>query len=135
MKHLTNSTLGRKPGNDMKSNMGREPVRSRADQSGDGADFAFNGQMGDGVNRSKSTDCYSYNQQSGHSNDGRLINKGMGPRTGNASSSPQTLGAPKKPLTIATAAQGHNIGAAVMPKSPANPNKINVGAGPRKGNM
>ena len=46
-----NSTLSRKPSNDMVKNAGLDrPVR-KSDQSGDGEDFAFNGQMGDGVNR------------------------------------------------------------------------------------
>lgn len=46
-----NTTLGRKASNDMKKNMGEYKPRTAADQRGDGADFAFNGQMGDGVNR------------------------------------------------------------------------------------
>jgi len=36
--------------------------KTGASQRGDGADFAFNGQMGDGVNRSSETHRYSGNQ-------------------------------------------------------------------------
>ena len=50
-------------------------------QSGDGQDFAFNGQMGDGVNRAANP--YAKNYHSGHSNDGRAVNFGRGPTTGN----------------------------------------------------
>ena len=46
-----NTTLGRKASNDMKAGQGEYKPRRTASQSGDGADFAFNGQMGDGVNR------------------------------------------------------------------------------------
>jgi hypothetical protein len=125
---MKNSTLSRKPSHDMKKNMGAQPVRTRADQSGDGADFAFNGQMGDGVNRSAKTDRYSKNQHTGHSNDGRDVNFGMGPRTGVAAGSAKTS------HVIATAVGGQINGGAEC-KSPANPSKINMGLGPRKGNQ
>jgi hypothetical protein len=46
-----NTTLGRKAGNTMHKNEGTSHEPRRRDQAGDGADFAFNGQMGDGVNR------------------------------------------------------------------------------------
>ena len=51
MKKQTNSTLARKPSNTMNKNEGTSHEARRADQSGDNASFAFNGQMGDGVNR------------------------------------------------------------------------------------
>lgn len=46
-----NTTLGRRPANTMTKNAGLDKPVARASQSGDGADFAFNGQMGNGVNR------------------------------------------------------------------------------------
>ena len=92
---MKNSTLGRKPGNDMKKGVGAYGINPRAkttSQAGDGESFAFNGQMGAGVNRSATTNRYSHNQWSGHSNDGRDVNKGMGPRVGNASSAAMVAG-------------------------------------------
>ena len=59
---MKNTTLSRKTGNTMKKNEGKYMPKTRADQKGDGADFAFNGQMGDGVNRSSETHRYSGNQ-------------------------------------------------------------------------
>lgn len=115
----------------MKPGQGAYGINPRAkttSQSGDGADFAFNGQMGDGVNRSSTTHRYAKNQHTGHSNDGRDVNYGMGPRTGVAA------GTAKTSHVIATAAAGRIDGGAerVMP---ANPSKINMGLGPRKGNQ
>ena len=46
-----NTTLGRKTGTGLNKNEGYYAPSARQDQSGDGADFAFNGQMGNGVNR------------------------------------------------------------------------------------
>ena len=133
MKHITNSTLARKPGHDMKPNSGAYGINPRAkttSQAGDGADFAFNGQMGDGVNRSKDTGTCANPYSIGD----RAVsqNYGSGPRTGNASSSSGM--APKGKLTIATAAQGGRIQGGAEVKCPANPDKINSGSGPRKGN-
>ena len=128
---MKNSTLSRKPSHDMKKDVGAYGINPRAkstSQSGDGADFAFNGQMGDGVNRSSTTHRYSKNQHTGHSNDGRDVNFGMGPRTGVAAGSAKTS------HVIATAAGGMIDGGAEC-KSPANPSKINMGLGPRKGNQ
>ena len=48
---MKNTTLGRKASNTMEKGAGEYRPRKTAAQSGDGADFAFNGQMGDGVNR------------------------------------------------------------------------------------
>ena len=132
---MKNSTLGRKPGNDMHWSMKppARPVR-KSNQSGDGESFAFNGQMGAGVNRSATTDRASHNTWSGHSNDGRDVNFGLmqSQRTGNASSSPMRVGPPatRDPhaMTIATAAGGMPSGSGMgMPRPPANPDKINIG--------
>ena len=126
---MKNTTLGRKPGNDMKKDAGLvKPVR-RSDRSGDGADFAYNGQMGDGVNRASNP--YAKNAWSGHSNDGRTVNFGRGPTKGNASSAAMDIGPsatkdPKK-MTIATASQGGIIGAGFKCPSYGNPDAINVG--------
>jgi len=126
---MKNSTLSRKPGNDMKKDQGLyKPVRG-ASQMGDGEDFAFNGQMGDGVNRAKN--IYAHNQWSGHSNDGRDVDFGRGPTRGNQSSSPRHGGMsvtrdPHK-MTIATASQGGRIDGGAMCKGFPNPDSINVG--------
>lgn len=126
---MKNTTLSRKPGNDMKKDQGFNKATRRSDQSGDGADFAFNGQMGDGVNRA--SNAYAHNQWSGHSNDGRDVNFGRGPAKGNASSSPLMASKPvnkdKQKMTIATASQGKNIGSGFHCPSYGNPDAINVG--------
>jgi len=92
----------------------------------------FDGMAGDGVNRAKNK--YAHNTWSGHSNDGRDVNKGLmqSQRRGNASSSPMKVGpsATRDPhkLTIATAAGGKPVeGNMGMPKGFSNPDKINVG--------
>jgi hypothetical protein len=93
--------------------------------------LAFNGQMGDGVNREKNR--YAHNQWSGHSNDGRDVNKGLmqSQRKGNASSSPMKVGPSATrdahSMTIATASGGKNIGSGFHCPSVGNPDKINVG--------
>lgn len=128
---MKNSTLGRKPSNDMKKNQGVSKSVARVSQTGDGEAFAFNGQMGTGVNRDRATDRYSHNQWSGHSNDGRDVNKGMGPRVGNASSSAMKVGpsATRDPhaMTIATASQGGRIDGGASVRMPTNPDKIYIG--------
>jgi hypothetical protein len=48
---MKNTTLGRKASNTMTKGAGEYKPRKTAAQAGDGADFAFNGQMGDGINR------------------------------------------------------------------------------------
>jgi hypothetical protein len=110
-------------------NQGTSHEPRRSNQSGDGEDFAFNGQMGDGVNREKNR--YAHNQWSGHSNDGRTVNMGMGPRKGNASSSAMDVGPSatkdKRKLTIATAAQGGKINGGMHCEYFPNPDSINVG--------
>lgn len=133
---MKNSTLGRKPSNDMVKGSGASGINPRAkttSQSGDGESFAFAGQMGDGVNRSATTNRYSHNQWSGHSNDGRDVNFGLmqSQRVGNASSSPRDVGPsatrdPKR-MTIATASQGQPIGAGFHCPPVGNPDKINKG--------
>jgi len=122
-----NSTLNRKPSNDMIENAGFDrPVR-RSDQAGDGEDFAFNGQMGDGVNRAGNR--YAGNQAGLSLRE----NYGMGPRKGNASDSGDERGIGKsatkdaQKMTIATASQGMNIGKETRARKFPNPDAINVG--------
>jgi hypothetical protein len=43
---------------------------------------------------SRGSDKYSHNQWSGHSNDGRLVNKGRGPTKGNQDHKPMAVGKP-----------------------------------------
>jgi hypothetical protein len=117
--------------NGMTKGVGETMPKRRSDQAGDGEDFAFNGQMGDGVNRM--TNRYAHNHWSGHSNDGRTVNMGMGPRKGNASSSAMAVGPSatkdKHQMTIATAAQGGRInGGATVKSFAGSPDKINVGS-------
>lgn len=126
-----NPTNTRKPSNDMRANASMtRPVR-RSDQSGDGESFAFNGQMGDGVNRAKrNTVCdnmYGIGDAALSQNYGLMQSQ----RKGNASSSPKDIGPSvtrdKRKHTMATAAQGHPVeGSRAMPRF-ANPDKINVG--------
>jgi hypothetical protein len=132
MKHLVNSTLARKPGHDMKPNASLVKPVAGISQAGGDESFAFDGIMGDGVNRKKeSISCanpYTIGDRA------LSQNYGQGPRTGNKSSSSQRLGAPAQPLTIATAAGGGPIVGTREAKCPPNANKINMGLGPRKGN-
>ena len=125
----SNTTIGRKPGNDMRANASTVKPRTNSSQTDMG--LAAAGMMGDGVNRAKN--AYAKNQYSGHSNDGRLVNMGMmaSQRTGNASSSPKAVGpSPTKDArkkTIATAAQGGKINGGTVCKGFPNPDAINVG--------
>ena len=122
-----NSTLNRKPGNDMIKNAGFDrPVR-KSDQAGDGESFAFNGQMGDGVNRAKNR--FAGNQVGLSMKE----NYGRGPLVGNKSDSGDERGIGKsatrdaQKMTIATASQGVNIGSGFKCPPVGNPDAINVG--------
>jgi hypothetical protein len=103
--------------------------------------------IGDGPKKGSSR--FAGNQWSGHSNDGRTVNKGRGPTVGNDGrcDTPKNLGASvtrdnSRPMTSPTpsvpaqgsirdninrGAQVRNPGGTVMPKQPANPDKIRVG--------
>ena len=124
-----NTTIGRKPGNNMRANA--STVRPRVNSSQKDQGLAANGMMGDGVNRA--ANALAKNQYTGHSNDGRLVNMGMmaSQRVGNTSSSPKAVGpsATRDPhkKTIATAAQGGRIDGGTKMAHFANPNAINVG--------
>ena len=135
---MKNSTLGRKPGNTLKSVKDDRATGRKADQRGDGESFAFNGQMGDGVNRSATTHRFAGNQAGLTAR----VNYGLNAiaRKGNASDSSQERrehtgpSVTKDPnrLTIATAAQmGGCIDGGAERKSPANPDKIYFGKAER----
>jgi hypothetical protein len=89
----------------------------------------FDGMAGDGVNRAANP--YAKNTWSGHSNDGRPVNKGRGPLVGNASSSPMKVGPSvtldPHQMTIATAKQGGRINGGTRVTMPSTPDKINMG--------
>lgn len=126
---MKNTTLGRKASNDMKAGEGKYLPKTAKNQQGDGKDFAFNGQMGDGVNGHGTNGRHSGN----HSGLSMKENYGSGPRHGNASDSGLERGIgpsatkDKQKLTIATASQGHNIGKETTPRKFPNPDAINVG--------
>ena len=128
---MKNSTLARKPSNDMKKDSGLYKPGRPVKQGTDVESMAYNGQAGTGVNRMANP--YAHNQWSGHSNDGRDVNFGLmeSQRKGNASSSPLMSNKPVNKdahkLTIATAQQGMPVGAAITVKGFANPDAINVG--------
>lgn len=97
---------------------------------------------------SRGTNRFAKNQWSGHSNDGRLVDKGRGPTVGNKSSK-STPGTDSMP----TCHPGHDMfkgssnpqvrtpggTRAFDPKAGQNykgdANKINMGRGPTKGNQ
>ena len=103
---------------------------------------------------SRGSDKYSHNQWSGHSNDGRLVNKGRGPTKGNQDYDAMQ-GAHREPpyskrdsVTFPKNVDGINAGAQV--RNPGgtrsfepsagqnykgNADRINVGRGPTKGNQ
>ena len=128
---MKNTTLARKPSNTLHKNEGTSHEPRRNDQAGDGKDFAFNGQMGDGVNRAA-------NRWAGnHAGLSMRENYGMpeAARKGNASDSIQerreqtgpsaTKDANRK--TIATASQGHPGGKEHTARGFKNSDAINVG--------
>jgi hypothetical protein len=84
------------------------------------ANLDFDGMAGDGVNRS---DNRFAGNQSGHT---MKENYGRGPTKAG------TTGRKAGP---STASQGGKINGGAEAKCPANADKINVGAGPRKGNQ
>jgi len=134
---MKNSTLGRKPGNTMKMNEGKYRPNTRADQKGDGADFAFNGQMGTGVNRDDGLARRGMNPECHRVVDPDRINAGefASSRKGNTSDQSRDRMESVGPsatrdelkLTMATASQGRNVGAMKTARRFLNPDAINVG--------
>ena len=134
---MKNTTLGRKTANTMKKNEGKYMPRTAANQRGDGEDFAFNGQMGDGVNRDASRDGICVNPYNRLVKNPDSINHGMKEfaRRGNTSDSSvdrmESVGpsATRDGLkqTISTASQGEPVGKHSGVKRWPNPDAINVG--------
>ena len=126
---MKNTTLARKPSNTLHKNEGTSHEPRRNDQAGDGRDFAFNGQMGDGVNRAG-------NRLAGNQS-GLMAKENYGNKTvrGNDSDchtdrmtriGPSATKDSEK-MTMATANQGHNIGKETTARGFKNPDAINVG--------
>lgn len=86
---MKNTTLGRSKKTGLAKNQGVAKSTARVSQTGDGADFAFNGQMGDGVNRDNSRDGICVNQYAHMVKNPDAINYGLieSNRRGNASDS------------------------------------------------
>jgi len=134
---MKNTTLSRKSGNTLKKNSGTSHEPRRSDQRGDGADFAFNGQMGDGVNRDESRAGICANPYSRMVRNPDSINAGesASSRRGNTSDQSRDRMESVGPsatrdemrMTMSTAAQGHPVGAMKAPRKFANPDAINVG--------
>jgi hypothetical protein len=99
----------------------------------------------------KSSTKFAHNMFTGHSNDGRTVNMGRGPTKGNDgkcghAGMPLTGRMPDTAALPALPAQGstrdninrgtqHRGQGGMMAKSPANPDRQNVGRGPTKGNQ
>jgi hypothetical protein len=103
----------------MKKNQGFDKPKRTASQAGDGADFAFNGQMGDGVNGHGTNGRHAGNPLGHLVKNPDAINHGLyeSQRRGTASDSTgdrmESIGpsATRDPNrhTVATASQGHPI--------------------------
>lgn len=118
-KNTKNTTLSRTASYTMHENQGVGHSTARVSQRGDGADFAFNGQMGDGVNKRHGREDGSMNPHAHMVKNPDRINHGLieANRKGNASDShadrmdsvgPSVTRDPNR-MTIATASQGHPV--------------------------
>lgn len=120
---MKNTTLSRKPKADMPRGAGEYKPRKTAAQAGDGADFAFNGQMGDGVNREANR--FAGNQM-------RLTpreNYGAGPRNASAYRQAQDHGPSvtrDKFKEAPKTAAGEGVLGRTEVKRPPNPDAIYV---------
>ena len=133
---MKNTTLGRSHKTGLKANQGTSHEPRRNDQAGDGRDFAFNGQMGDGVNRAGDRGlCANPNAHMVKNPD--RINHGLDTvnRRGNGSDShrdrmesigPSATKDAQK-MTIATAQEGGRINGGAHVAGFKNPDAINVG--------
>ena len=134
---MKNTTLARKPKEDMVKGAGEYKPRKTAAQAGDSADFAFNGQMGDGVNGHGTNGRHSGNPLAHLVKNPDTINHGLkqSARRGNASDSHadrmSSIGPSatkdKHQMTIATAKEGGRINGGATARGFANPDSINVG--------
>lgn len=133
---MKNTTLGRKASNTMKAGEGKYLPKTAKNQRGDGADFAFNGQMGDGVNRMSDRGVCA-NPMAHMVKNPDSINHGMKASSRRGNHSDQSVDRMEKvgpsatkdglKMTIATASEGHNIGRETAPRGFKNPDAINVG--------
>ena len=128
---MKNTTVSRRPGNDMVKNAGYQPAVRKSNQSGDGESFAFNGQMGDGVNRAGRQSVSDNRYSLGAKSDSINMGLRQSQRKGNASSSPKDIGPSatrdKREMTMATASAGVNIGSGFHCPPVGNPDKIYIG--------
>jgi len=134
---MKNTTLGRKAKTGLEKNQGVAKSTARVSQQGDGAAFAFNGQMGDGVNRMHGREHLCVNPMAHMVHNPDSINHGLieSNRRGNASDSCHDRMESVGPSatrdanrhTVATASQGHPIESGYN-KVPhvANPDKIYI---------
>ena len=134
---MKNTTLSRKASNTMRKNEGKYQPNTRADQRGDGADFAFNGQMGTGVNRDESLARRGINPECHRVADPDRINAGefASSRRGNTSDQSRdrmervgpSATRDEMKMTMSTASQGHPVGRMKTAGKFPNPDAINVG--------
>jgi len=134
---MKNTTLGRKAKTGLEKNQGVAKSTARVSQLGDGAAFAFNGQMGTGVNRMHGREHLCVNPMAHMVHNPDSINHGLieSNRRGNASDSSHDRMESVGPSatrdanrhTVATASQGHPIESGYN-KVPhvANPDKIYI---------
>ena len=127
---MKNTTLARKPSNTVKKDSGTSHEPRRNDQAGDGADFAFNGQMGDGVNRSGNRYAGNHSGLTMRENYGNRNVRGNDSdcHTDRMTSIGPSVTRDGEKMTIATAKQGHNVGKEHGIKRFPNPDAINVGS-------
>ena len=116
---MKNTTLNRKTATGLHKGAGMYAPRTAKTQQGDGKAFAFNGQMGDGVNKSHGREHLCVNPNAHMVKNPDAINHGLveANRKGNASDShgdrmesvgPSVTRDPNR-RTVSTAAQGHPI--------------------------
>ena len=133
---MKNTTLNRKTSFEHGKAEGLYKPKTARNQTGDGADFAFNGQMGDGVNGHGTLGRYAGNAHSHLVKNPDSINHGLiaSNRRGNASDSshdrlesvgPSVTRQPNT-HTIATASQGHPVEAHDKVPHIANPDSIYI---------
>ena len=124
---MKNTTLNRKPQEEMSKGAGEYRPRKTASQSGDGADFAFNGQMGDGVNGHGTNGRWSGNHsgltmKERYAEDMRDPSKLRTPQDhGPSVTRDKYKEAPKK------ASEARNVSESAKVKGWPNPDAINVG--------
>lgn len=94
------------------------------------SDLSYMG--GKGYSRGKTGECV--NEYTGHANDGRLINKGRGP-TGGGTKVPGSREMTKGAAQVRTPGGTRNWEPKAGQNYKGNPNSINVGRGPTKGNQ